>query len=273
MKTRVTGKVFLVGAGPGDPQLLTLKAHSLLKSADLILHDDLVPAAIVSLAGPHAMSVNVGKRCGVKNISQAGINRMMISSAQRGLNVVRLKSGDPGIFGRLAEEIDALEAAAVPFEIVPGVTAATGAAAALGVALTDRRKSSRIVILSAHHANERAFEEEPDWTGLARQDATLVIYMPGGRLEKISSELLRAGLPADTPSVVVSRATAPEELAHVSTLAELSGLTGIELPAILLIGRSLAPAAARASGFAPQCETDEILVGRGLTAPLGQQNC
>ncbi|HTT19664.1 MAG TPA: SAM-dependent methyltransferase, partial [Candidatus Sulfotelmatobacter sp.] len=114
MTTAINGKVYLVGAGPGDPELLTVKAHALLRAADVIFHDDLVPPAILALASPHAMAVNVGKRYGMKSITQEEINRLMIGSAQRGLRVVRLKSGDPGIFGRLAEERDALEAAGVP---------------------------------------------------------------------------------------------------------------------------------------------------------------
>src|SRR5215469_980857 len=150
MTTSMNGKVFLVGAGPGDPNLLTVQAHALVRSAEVILHDDLVSAPILSLASPHAMVVNVGKRCGTKTITQSEINRLMIASARRGLSVVRLKSGDPGIFGRLAEERDALESARVAYEIVPGVTAALSAAASLGVSLTDRRTSSRIVVVSAH---------------------------------------------------------------------------------------------------------------------------
>ena len=149
MKTPRHGKVYLVGAGPGDPDLLTVKAHALIRAAEVILHDDLVSAPILALANPHAMVVNVGKRCGTKNISQAEINRLMISSAGRGLSVVRLKSGDPGIFGRLAEERDALESADVSYEIIPGITAALSAAASLGVSLTDRRTSSRIVVITA----------------------------------------------------------------------------------------------------------------------------
>ena len=247
MTTQKKGKVYLVGAGPGDPELLTLKAHALLKSADLVLHDDLVSPGIVALAGAHAISINVGKRCGVKKITQAEINRLMIASAERGLNVVRLKSGDPAIFGRLAEELDALEASGVAFEVVPGVTASLGAAAALGVSLTDRRKSSRILIVSGHHADGREAIDDTDWTGLAREDTTLVVYMPGRDFEKISRELLRAGLPADTPSVVVSRATTPEQHVFFSTLTNLAALDNLEAPAILLIGRALEQVSARAS--------------------------
>lgn len=252
MNTDRAGRVYFVGAGPGDPELLTLKAHSLLKRADLVLHDDLVPAAIVSLAGPRAMSVNVGKRCGVKKITQAEINRLMIASAKRGESVVRLKSGDPGIFGRLGEELDALEAAGVAFEVVPGVTAGIGAAAALRVSLTDRRRSSRLVIVSGHQASEKQPEAPTDWKGLAREDTTLVIYMPGREFAKISNELLRAGLPAATPSVVVSRATTPYQHEIVTTLAELGTVADIQTPAILLIGRALERAGARARRGASQ---------------------
>src|ERR1700719_2895831 len=123
MKTSIHGKVYLVGAGPGDPDLLTVKAHALFRAAEVCLHDDLVRAPILALANPHAMIVNVGKRCGTKNITQAEINRLMIASARPGLSVGRLKSGNPGIFGRLAEERDALESAGVPYDIVPGITA------------------------------------------------------------------------------------------------------------------------------------------------------
>src|SRR6201997_2110099 len=165
MKASTQGRVFLVGAGPGHPDLLTVKAHALIRTAEVIFHDDLVSAPILALASPHAMVVNVGKRCGAKNISQSEINRLMISSARRGLSVVRLKSGDPGIFGRLAEERDALESAGVPYEIVPGVTAALSAAASLGVSLTDRRTSSRVVVITAQRAhdrvNERTHENDP----------------------------------------------------------------------------------------------------------------
>ncbi|HXZ11114.1 MAG TPA: uroporphyrinogen-III C-methyltransferase [Candidatus Sulfotelmatobacter sp.] len=256
MTTEKRGTVYLVGAGPGDPELLTLKAHALLKSADFVLHDDLVSPQIVALAGPHAITINVGKRFGVKKITQAEINRLMVASAERGLNVVRLKSGDPAILGRLAEELDALEAARVAFEVVPGVTASLGAAAALGVSLTDRRKTSRIMILSGHHADGREAIDEADLAGLAREDTTLLIYMPGRDFEKISRQLLHAGLPPDTPSVVVSRATTPNQRVFAATLADLASLKGIEAPAILLIGRALAPAVMRAS----RAEESNLLV-------------
>jgi uroporphyrin-III C-methyltransferase len=254
MKPSMHGKVYLVGAGPGDPDLLTVKANALIRTAEVILHDDLVPAPILALASPHTMVVNVGKRCGTKNITQAEINRLMIASARRGLNVVRLKSGDPGIFGRLAEERDALESAGVPYEIVPGVTAALSAAASLGVSLTDRRTSSRIVVVSAHRAHEPAHEtahndHEPstDWRSLAASNSTLVIYMPGRNFAALQQELLDAGLNAETPAAIVSAASTPEQREHCTTLGQLDNAPPMPAPAILLIGRTLEHAARSAT--------------------------
>ena len=200
MKAAVTGKVYLVGAGPGDPGLLAVKADNLIRRADIILHDDLVAVAILALAGPQAEIVNVGKRCGAKKITQAEINAQMVDSARRGLQVVRLKSGDPGIFGRLAEEIDALEAAGVSFEVIPGITAGIAAAAGLGISLTDRRTSSRVIIVSGHRASKNAPLEKPNWKDFAREDATLVIYMPGNNFLTLRDELLDAGLDPGIPA-------------------------------------------------------------------------
>lgn len=235
--------VHLVGAGPGDPELLTIKAHALIRSADLILHDDLVSTPVLALAGAQALLVNVGKRCGVKKITQPEINRLMISSARRGLKVVRLKSGDPGVFGRLAEELDALEAAGVPFEVIPGITAGAAAAASLGVSLTDRRSSSRIVFVSGHHASENERREKPYWESLAAEDATLVIYMPGRDVSAIARDMLAAGVSFGTPAVLVSRATTPDQRVWRTTLGELRNAPLMDAPSILLIGRAVGRAA------------------------------
>ena len=243
MSAAPTTRVHLVGAGPGDPELLTLKSHALIRSADLILHDDLVSAPVLALAAPQALLVNIGKRCGVKKISQPEINRLMISSARRGLKVVRLKSGDPGVFGRLAEELDALEAAGVPYEVVPGITAGAAAAASLGVSLTDRRSSSRIVFVSGHHASENERREKPDWKSLAAEDAALVVYMPGRDVTAIARDILNAGLSFDTPAVIVSHATTPDQRVWRTTLGELPNSPLMDAPSILLIGRSLERAA------------------------------
>ena len=251
MKASMHGKVFLVGAGPGDPDLLTVKAHALIRTAQVILHDDLVSAPILALASPHAMVVNVGKRCGTKNITQSEINRLMIASARRGLSVVRLKSGDPGLFGRLAEERDALESARVPYEIVPGVTAALSAAASLGVSLTDRRTSSRIVVISAHRAHENENEPPTDWHSLAANNSTLVIYMPGRNLGALQHELLDSGLDAGTPAAIVSAASTPEQREHRTTLGQLDTAPPMPAPTILLIGRTLERAARSITNSVP----------------------
>jgi uroporphyrin-III C-methyltransferase len=249
MKASMHAKVFLVGAGPGDPDLLTVKAHALIRAAEVILHDDLVSTPILALANPHAMVINVGKRCGTKNITQSEINRLMIASARRGLSVIRLKSGDPGLFGRLAEERDALESAGVPYEIVPGVTAALSAAASLGVSLTDRRTSSRIVVVSSHRAHEN--EEPPDWRSLATSNSTLVIYMPGRNLAALRHELLDAGLDAETPAAIVSAASTPEQREHCTTLAQLDAAPPMLAPSILLISRTLERAARSVTSSVP----------------------
>ena len=243
MTTSMNGRVFLVGAGPGDPNLLTVKAHALIRSAEVILHDDLVSSPILALASPHAMVVNVGKRCGTKNITQSEINRLMIASARRGLSIVRLKSGDPGLFGRLAEERDALESAGITYEIVPGVTAALSAAASLGVSLTDRRTSSRIVVISAHRAHENENEPPADWRTLAANNSTLVIYMPGHNLAALRQELLDAGLDARTPAAIVSAASTPQQREYRTTLDHLDSAPPMPAPTILLVGHTLEHAA------------------------------
>ncbi|MGH9736612.1 MAG: uroporphyrinogen-III C-methyltransferase [Candidatus Acidiferrales bacterium] len=231
--------VYFVGAGPGDPELLTLKAHALLRRADIVLHDDLVAPQIIAIAQNSAQIVNVGKRCGKKSITQTQINRLMIDAARRGLAVVRLKSGDPGVFGRLAEEISALEAVGIPYEIVPGVTAGMAAAASVGASLTDRRSSSRVVFLTRHHARENTTDNTEDWAGIARDDTTTVIYMPGRDLTTLRRELLASGLAPDFPAVIVSRATAPDQREWVTTISALDQAPPLDAPSILLLGRSL----------------------------------
>ncbi len=233
------GKVYLVGAGPGDPELLTVRASKLLGRADVVLHDDLVPAEILALAGPQATIVNVGKRCGAKKITQHEINDQMIAAARGGQMVVRLKSGDPGIFGRLAEEIDALKEAKVAHEIVPGITAGIGAAAALGVSLTDRRKAARVVVVSGHKAHSGEPDEKIDWKTLARKDATLIVYMPGHEFKALQRELLSAGLQSETPAAIISRATTREQQQEFTTIGKLSALRALDAPSLLLIGWAL----------------------------------
>ena len=228
------GKVFLVGAGPGDPDLLTVKALRLIQSADVILHDDLVPQPILDLAAPTAEIVNVGKRCGKKNITQEEIHRLMIDHARGNRSVVRLKSGDPLLFGRAAEEIEALTAAEVPFEIVPGVTAASAAAAAVGVSLTSRNAASKLVISTGHHAASHDSAAIPE-----RESATRVVYMPGRDLRLLALEWLDEGLPADFPCAIVSRAGHPDQLIRLTTLGQLQFEEPVPAPSLLLAGWAL----------------------------------
>jgi uroporphyrin-III C-methyltransferase len=244
---RNPGKVFLVGAGPGDPELLTIKAHRLLDQADLILHDDLVTAAVIALAGPRAIVVNVGKRCGVKKITQLQINALMVDAAREGKQVIRLKSGDPGIFGRLNEELDALHSAKVAFEIIPGVTAANAAAASIGVSLTDRHRSSRVVFVSGHQAGTKGPINEPDWNSLAQENATIVVYMPGSGLRHLSRKLIAAGLAPETSSVVVAHASTSRQRQVWTTVGDLGDRDPSASPSIVLIGRALDLAASRAA--------------------------
>lgn len=241
----MTSTVHIVGAGPGDPELLTLRAHRLLRTADVVFHDDLVPAAILALAASSAQIQNVGKRCGKKRITQTQINQLMIGAARNGLEVVRLKSGDPGIFGRLAEEIAALEAADIPFEIVPGITAGIAAAASVGASLTERASSSRIVFVTRHHAPQNAIENSAAWAGIPRDDTTFVIYMPGRDLASLRRELLTAGFAPDFPAVIVSRASTPEQRKWATTVADLDQAPPFDPPSILLLGRPLSRAAAQ----------------------------
>lgn len=260
------GKVYLVGAGPGDPDLLTVKAHRLIAGAAVILHDDLVPPSILALAGSGAQVLSVGKRFGAKGATQLEINEHMIAAARQGLQVIRLKGGDPGIFGRLAEEIDALEAAGVPFEVVPGVTAGIAAAASLGVSLTDRRKAARVVVITNHQAHGEAGADSTDWRGLIRDDSTLVIYMPGHDFAALGAQLLAAGCAPDMPAAVVSRATAPDERHRFSTVAALHALPPTDSPAILLVGRSLDSARLRSNSSAARAFSEAELLLSSLNA-------
>lgn len=232
------GTVYLVGAGPGDPELLTVKAMRLLQTADVVFHDDLVPTEVLALTGPEALVTSVGKRCGRPRITQTGIHRLMIEAAKAGQSVVRLKSGDPLIFGRAGEEIAALRAAGIPFEVVPGVTAALAAGASLGLPLTDRTLASKLILITGHHAADKD-DTTPIWQGTLPQDATLVVYMPGRDLSRLSRELTVAGLPESTPCAAVSHA-ATERQEHVAgRLGELGTLKAGPTPLLVLVGEAM----------------------------------
>jgi uroporphyrin-III C-methyltransferase len=234
----MAGTVYLVGAGPGDPELLTLRAVRLLESADVVLHDDLVPEEVLALVHRHALVTSVGKRCGRPRITQAGIHALMVESAKAGQSVVRLKSGDPLVFGRAGEEIAALRAARVPFEVVPGVTAAFAAGAALKLPLTDRKSASKLIFCTGHHATGK--DETPLWSGPLPEDATLVVYMPGRDTARLARELADSGVAADMPCCAISHAATERQSYAASTLEDLPGMVCGAAPLLLLIGRAMA---------------------------------
>ncbi|MGP8260898.1 MAG: uroporphyrinogen-III C-methyltransferase [Acidobacteriaceae bacterium] len=236
-----SGVVYLVGAGPGDVELLTLRALRLIETADVILPDDLVSDEVLALASPTALVIPVGKRCGQPRITQAGIHALMLEHAGAGCSVVRLKSGEPLIFGRAGEEIAALTEAAIPFEIVPGITAAFAVAAALKTPLTDRSSASKLIFATAHHAADK-LQLTPKWEGAFPKDATLVVYMPGRNFQTLADELIASGIDAATPCVAVSNATTPGERVLRTTLAAITDAAVGPAPVLLLIGDAIRPA-------------------------------
>ncbi len=229
----MNGKVYLVGAGPGDPELLTVRALRLLQSAEAVLYDELVSPEILSRIPSTAQLHNVGKRCGRKSVQQEEINFLMIALAESGWQVIRLKSGDPLIFGRAGEEIEALRKAGIACEVVPGITSALGAAAAVQIPLTHRRTSSAVVLLTAQQASG---SKAAEWEKLAGSGSTLVIYMPGQNYSEIGSKLRNAGLEEDTPCALISRATTPHQRVHRTNVGELDQAPHLDSPMLLVVG-------------------------------------
>jgi len=244
------GTVYLVGAGPGDPALLTLRALKLLQTADVILPDDLVSNEILDLASPSALIIPVGKRCGQPRITQAEIHALMLLHAREHRSVLRLKSGDPLIFGRAGEEMAALREAKIAFEIVPGITAAFAVAAALKTPLTDRTSASKLILATAHHAAGK-LSLSPSWSGAFPDDSTLVIYMPGRDFAALAASLIESGIAAATPCVAVSNATAPIQRVTATTLGELGAAEVGPAPVLLLIGNAIQVDEAIASAARP----------------------
>ena len=234
----MNGKVYLVGAGPGDPELLTLKALKILGRADAVLHDDLVSKEILSLAPATALFYDVGKRSGRKSTRQEAIHFLMIELAQQGLCVVRLKGGDPMIFGRAGEEIHALRQAGTAFEVVPGVTSALAAAAAAQISLTMRATASSLLIMTGHFAADRSVEDRPlpDLRSILASGTTIALYMPGDDPRITAGKLAAAGVAWHTPCALISRASTPAQQIMATTLADLAQAAASEKPAILIIG-------------------------------------
>jgi uroporphyrin-III C-methyltransferase len=227
------GKVYLVGAGPGDPELLTLKAARLLERAEIVFHDSLVSGEILRLVDPRVEVIDVGKRCGRKLLTQDEINSLLVSAAGKHSVVIRLKGGDPSIFGRAGEEIEALREAHVPFEIVPGITAALGAAAAAGISLTDRRAASQIVISTFSRGTDGAAMDFSAITGAT----TLALYMPGPDYAEVAHRLREGGLPADLPCVVVSNVSGSAQQIRWTNVGRLAGEEKLPAPALMIVGR------------------------------------
>jgi uroporphyrin-III C-methyltransferase len=227
------GKVYLIGAGPGDPELLTLKAARLLDCADVVLHDGLVSEGIVARIAPTAEIINVGKRAGQKLLTQDEINALLVSFGRTRATVVRLKGGDPAVFGRAGEEIEALRSAGIEYEIVPGISAALGAAAVAGISLTDRRVASQILFATFSRGIGAS---AMDW-GCVTSTTTLVLYMPGADYTEVSERLLGGGLPADLPCVIVSQATGAQQQVRWSRVGRLAREERLPAPALLIVGR------------------------------------
>ncbi len=233
--------VSFVGAGPGDPELVTLKALRRLREADVVIHDRLIPRALLAEAPAEAEIVDAGKAPGRHCVSQSQINWLLIERARRRGRVVRLKGGDPAIFGRLAEEIAAVRGAGIDFEVVPGVTAATGAAARTGISLTARGHASMLVFAtgSDHKGHDVA---ALDWGLLARAEATLVFYMPVQALEAITTALTAMGRDERERALVVERAGTLDEqvvAGHLGDIAVRCRAAGVASPAVLLVGATL----------------------------------
>lgn len=230
------GFVSLVGAGPGDPELLTLRALRVMQRANVVLYDHLVSPALVDLVRRDAERIYVGKEQDNHALPQDEINRLMVRLAQSGKRVVRLKGGDPFIFGRGGEEIETLAAHGIAFEVVPGVTAAAGASAYAGIPLTHRDYADSCVFVTGH---SRGGTEQVDWKGLARPRQTIAVYMGVGGLAKICSQLVAHGLPADTPAALVEKATLPAQRVVEGTLASLPATaksSNVRPPALLIVG-------------------------------------
>lgn len=253
------GRVMLVGAGPGDPELLTVKAARLIASARIVMHDALVGCGVLELIPRSAQRIDVGKRSGAHKMSQAGIIELLVRLARAGHDVLRLKGGDPYVFGRGGEEAQALAAAGVPFGVVPGISAAQGAAASAGIPLTHRDHAAQWLCVTGHPRDavgaDGARTLDLDWAQLARPKQTLVVYMGVAALALICERLVAHGQAPHTPAALVENATRPGQRCVSGTLATLPALArehAVKAPALLVIGSvvALQPSLARAMALA-----------------------
>ncbi len=233
------GRVWLVGAGPGDPDLLTIKALKALQGADVVVHDGLVSDEILELAPAAAQRISVAKRKSRHSYAQDEINRMLVAFALEGLNVVRLKGGDPFIFGRGGEELEACRAAGVECVVVPGVTAALAAGAGAGAPLTHRGSAQAVTFVTGHAA--AGAEPDLDWVSLARANQTVVIYMGLSMAAPIAARLMAAGREGSTPALIVENASRADERRILTTLGGIAeAVAGLSGPALLMVGEAMA---------------------------------
>jgi uroporphyrin-III C-methyltransferase len=242
MTTAPATNVFLVGAGPGDPELLTLKAYRLIHEADVILFDSLVDKRIIRMARKGARRIDVGKRCGKHSASQAEICKLLVEQALTGAKIVRLKGGDPMVFGRATEEMTALAAQNIKFEIIPGITAATAAAASLKLSLTKRGIARSLHFLTGHGAEGGL--PAHDWVSLTKSGGTLVVYMGAQTLPGLASHFIEAGMPPNMPALAIENASLANQRTICGTIANLpqklirAATTG---PTLVMIGQALTP--------------------------------
>lgn len=237
--TAQTGIVYLVGAGPGDPRLITLRGAECLRGADVVVFDTLANTRLLELAPPHAERVPVGKQHGKRCMAQEAINDLLVSQAREGKRVVRLKGGDSFVFGRGGEEAAALRAAAVRYEIVPGVTAGVAVPAYAGIPVTHREFASAVAFITGHEDPDKS-ESKLDWPALTAFPGTLVFYMGVSRLASLSDALIRHGKPATTPVAVIERGTSPAQRTILGTLHDIAArvqTAGLCAPAVIVIGQ------------------------------------